>query len=173
MWQTFLHCLLVVIEVIVSFLLVAVILIQKPRSQGMGLAFGMGMGETLFGAQVGNVMTRITVALSIIFLVTTLLLTLVRATPAGRSITDTIQPTPPAASPSAPAGGAGQPFALPMPAPAGAVPASENAVPMPPANETPPAQGAAPPVVAPDIQPAKDAPAPSAPTASNEPAAPP
>jgi hypothetical protein len=40
----------------------------------MGLAFGAGMGETLFGSQVGNVLTKITVVLSVIFLINTMIL---------------------------------------------------------------------------------------------------
>ncbi len=93
-WQTLLHYFLVVIEVLVCLLLLAAILIQKPRSHGMGLSFGVGMGETLFGAQVGNVMTRITVVLSILFIVNTLFLTLFPARSHAPSITDTVQPTP-------------------------------------------------------------------------------
>jgi protein translocase SecG subunit len=40
----------------------------------MGMAFGAGVGESLFGAQVGNVLTRITIILGIVFLVNTTLL---------------------------------------------------------------------------------------------------
>ena len=50
-----LTALLVVVEIVSAVLLIGVILIQKTKSQGMGLAFGSGMGESLFGAQIGNV----------------------------------------------------------------------------------------------------------------------
>lgn len=67
--------LLTIVEVAVSLLLVTAILIQKSKTQGAGLAFGSGMGETLFGGQIGNVMTKVTVVLAVIFLVNTTVLT--------------------------------------------------------------------------------------------------
>jgi preprotein translocase subunit SecG len=63
---------LVAVEVIISLLLVAIILIQKTKSEGLGLAFGSGMGETLFGSRAGIVLTKLTVILCIVFLVNTL-----------------------------------------------------------------------------------------------------
>ena len=51
---------LLTIEVIVGIMLVGVVLIQKSRDQGLGLAFGSGMGESLFGARTGNVMMKTT-----------------------------------------------------------------------------------------------------------------
>ena len=65
---------LIAVEVIVSFLLIVIILIQKTKSEGLGLAFGSGMGETLFGSRAGNVLTRITVVLGALFLANTLVL---------------------------------------------------------------------------------------------------
>lgn len=70
-----LRVLLTVVEVAVCFLLITAILIQKSKTQGAGLAFGSGVGETLFGGQIGNVMTKITVILAIVFLVNTVALT--------------------------------------------------------------------------------------------------
>jgi preprotein translocase subunit SecG len=66
--------LLIVVEVLVGLLLIGVILLQQSKSQGMGLAFGGGMGETLFGSRAGNVLTRITIILAIVFLGNTLVL---------------------------------------------------------------------------------------------------
>ena len=68
---------LTIIEVLCSAMLLGVILIQKTKSQGVGLAFGAGMGESLFGAQMGNVLTKTTVILAILFLVNTTLLAIV------------------------------------------------------------------------------------------------
>ncbi len=65
---------LLVLEVICCFLLLTVILVQRSKSQGAGMAFGAGMGETMFGSQVGNILTRSTVILGISFLVITTLL---------------------------------------------------------------------------------------------------
>lgn len=66
--------LLMVVEIITALLLIGVILIQRTKGQGMGMAFGAGVGESLFGAQVGNVLTKITIILGVVFLVNTTLL---------------------------------------------------------------------------------------------------
>ena len=41
---------LLIIEVVSAFLLVVVILAQKSKDQGLGMAFGSGMGESLLAA---------------------------------------------------------------------------------------------------------------------------
>lgn len=103
MW---IRVILITLEVISSVLLIGVILLQRSRSEGVGLAFGAGMGETLFGARAGNVLTRATIILAAIFMVNTLLLALVysgeqpssvvrgrvRTAPASRTVTPAPQP---------------------------------------------------------------------------------
>ena len=59
---------------IVAFLLIGVVLLQRSKDQGLGLAFGSGMGETLFGSQAVNVLVKITIVLSIIFFLNTMIL---------------------------------------------------------------------------------------------------
>lgn len=69
--------LLIAVELVVSLLLILIILVQPSKSGGGlgGAAFGGGgMGEQLFGARAGNVLTKGTVLLSIVFLVNTLVL---------------------------------------------------------------------------------------------------
>ncbi|MBP8655719.1 MAG: preprotein translocase subunit SecG, partial [Kiritimatiellae bacterium] len=66
--------LLLLVEVITAFLLIVVILAQKSKDQGLGMAFGSGMGESLFGSRAGNVLTRMTVTLIIVFTITTVVL---------------------------------------------------------------------------------------------------
>lgn len=65
---------LYVLEVIVCFLLGGVILLQKPKDGGLGVSFGGGMGEALFGAQMGNVLVKGTIILGTVFLLNTLVL---------------------------------------------------------------------------------------------------
>jgi preprotein translocase subunit SecG len=65
---------LYVLEVIVCILMGIVIMLQKPKDGGLGVSFGGGMGEALFGAQMGNVLTRTTIILGSIFLINTLVL---------------------------------------------------------------------------------------------------
>ena len=72
--MTILISVLLIVEVIAAFLLIVVILAQKSKDQGLGMAFGGGMGESLFGSRAGNVLTRMTVTLAVVFMVTTMLL---------------------------------------------------------------------------------------------------
>ena len=51
---------------IVSLLLLVVILMQKPRQEGLGLAFG-GATEQVFGAETVNVFRKITIFLASLF----------------------------------------------------------------------------------------------------------
>jgi preprotein translocase subunit SecG len=80
--------LLIVVEVMSSVLLIGVILLQKSKDQGMGLAFGAGMGEALFGSRAGNVLTKATVTLGTIFLASTMLLAILFTRNTGTSIID-------------------------------------------------------------------------------------
>lgn len=69
--------LLTFVEIICCFLLIGAILMQRTRSQGIGLAFGSGIGESVFGTGAVNVLMKITIVLSIIFLINTTLLGLI------------------------------------------------------------------------------------------------
>ncbi|MGI9088579.1 MAG: preprotein translocase subunit SecG [Chthoniobacterales bacterium] len=51
---------LLVIYVLVALLMILVILMQRPKSEGLGAAFGGGMTENLFGAQTTNVLVKFT-----------------------------------------------------------------------------------------------------------------
>ena len=75
----FLIGLLIVFEVLISILLIGIILLQKSREQGLGMAFGANVGETLFGSRAGNVLTKGTIILGSLFAVNTLLIGLLYA----------------------------------------------------------------------------------------------
>ncbi len=89
---------LILVEAIVCFLLISIILVQRTKSQGVGMAFGAGMGETLFGSHIGNVLTKATTILGIIFLVNTTVLAMLgtKESSGVKTVTDTI-PVAPAA----------------------------------------------------------------------------
>ena len=70
----FLKTLFIVVEVLSCLVLIGLILLQKSKSEGLGLAFGAGAGESLFGARAGNVLSKATVVIGIIFMANTLLL---------------------------------------------------------------------------------------------------
>lgn len=93
--MAFVKVLLVIIEVIVGLLLVGIVLLQKSKDEGLGLAFGSGMGESLFGAQAATVLTKITVGLAVVFMVNTLVLD--RLYSAGRAQASLMERAPMAA----------------------------------------------------------------------------
>ena len=66
--------LLLVVLVLCSLLLIGLVLLQKSKSEGLGLAFGAGAGESLFGARAGNVLSKATVVLGVVFMAVALLL---------------------------------------------------------------------------------------------------
>ncbi|HEX8076907.1 MAG TPA: preprotein translocase subunit SecG [Chthoniobacterales bacterium] len=68
-----------VIFVLVALLMILVILMQRPKSEGLGAAFGGGMTENLFGAQTTNVLVKITGWLAGIFFALTFLLSILYA----------------------------------------------------------------------------------------------
>ena len=70
----FLKALFIVIEVLCSLMLIGLVLLQKSKSEGLGMAFGAGAGESLFGGRAGNVLSKATVVLGIVFIASTLFL---------------------------------------------------------------------------------------------------
>ena len=92
--MSFLTVLLLIFEVICSLLLMGVILIQKSKGGGLGgSAFGGGGADSMFGARAGNVLTKITITLSILFLLNTLALAFIYAGPQNPSLMDAAAPT--------------------------------------------------------------------------------
>ena len=154
---------LTVILVLDALFLILLVLIQLPKKEaGMGTAFGGGMTDALFGAGTGNVLTKATKWSAGIFLVMSLLLSILNANQVGkaRKLRDqqllTRDPAaqiavPPAASntlppagvpviPAAPAAATAAP--APAPAAATATPATPPAqAPAPSAPATPPPAG--------------------------------
>jgi preprotein translocase subunit SecG len=65
---------LLTLHVVVCLLLVLVILMQLPRSEGLGAAFGSAVTENIFGAQTTHVLAKFTVWLGVAFFAITLLL---------------------------------------------------------------------------------------------------
>jgi preprotein translocase subunit SecG len=77
--------LLIILEAACSLALIGLILLQKSKDGGLGAAFGAGGGDSLFGARAGNVLTKATVGIGIVFLVNTLILGMLFAGSAGTS----------------------------------------------------------------------------------------
>ena len=126
---------LLIVEVLAAFLLVVVILAQKSKDQGLGMAFGSGMGESLFGSRAGNVLTRMTITLAAIFMLTTIVLGILfaRGATGTGSVMDRADQEVPVApeAPAAPAAPLAAPAGSLMPAAApAAVPAETPSAPM-------------------------------------------
>lgn len=66
--------LLLVAHVVISLLLILVVLMQRPKQEGLGAAFGGGMTDQMFGAQTTNVLQKGTVYLGTLFVVLSLVL---------------------------------------------------------------------------------------------------
>lgn len=141
--------LLLVVWAIVALLMVLVILMQRPKSEGLGAAFGGGVTENIFGAQTTNVLTKITGWLAGIFFALTFTLSILYAhrgrseSALSRELRNAPAPAPAASATAAPApGNAGVPAA----SPAASVKPSDQAVgAVPPASlPVPPSASASP-----------------------------
>jgi len=66
---------LTIIHVIVCVFLILVVLLQAGKGGGMGIAFGGGGSQTVFGSSgAGNFLTRLTSITAVLFMVTSLVL---------------------------------------------------------------------------------------------------
>ena len=68
-----------VLFVLVAALMILVILMQRPKSEGLGAAFGAGVTENIFGAQTTNVLVKFTTWLAGIFFALTFALSVLYA----------------------------------------------------------------------------------------------
>lgn len=73
-WLTISINLLLVIHVIICLLLALVVLMQRPKQEGLGAAFGAGLTDQAFGARTTDVLQKGTVYLGTLFFVVTLVL---------------------------------------------------------------------------------------------------
>ena len=125
---------LIAVHLIVCVLIVLVVLMQRPRSEGLGAAFGGGMTENLFGAQTTHVLAKLTTWLAVAFFSITLLLSILTSKSAGAktAIQETLLSAPPV--PQASAAPAAAPVASPLEAPQQSAPAPAASPVASPAN---------------------------------------
>jgi preprotein translocase subunit SecG len=114
-----------VLFVLVAALMVLVILMQRPKSEGLGAAFGGGVTENIFGAQTTNVLVKFTTWLAGIFFALTFALSVLYAhhSVAGSAFRRELMKTQPAQTSPAPAGAQSSPGSSPGTTPAQASPA--------------------------------------------------
>lgn len=104
---------LLAIHVLVSLLIILLVLMQRPKSEGLGAAFGGGMTDNLFGAQGTNVLQTITRWLGCIFFGLSLTLSIFyvkkEQSKADRSLQQRLLSAPVPATPAPGAPGASDP----------------------------------------------------------------
>lgn len=110
---------LITLHIIVCIALIIVVLLQAGKGAEMGVSFGGGGSNTVFGASGGrNFMGKVTAAAAIIFMLTSLTLAYFYGQPGSSSV----MPESKAAAPAAPAAteppAAAVPAAQPMSTPA-------------------------------------------------------
>ena len=90
--------LMLIAFVTVSALLILVVLMQRPKQEGLGAAFGSGMTDQMFGAQTTNVLQKGTAYFGTAFLLLALVLSILIA---NRNYEKGIvDPPPPATDPA-------------------------------------------------------------------------
>ena len=89
---------LIILHVIVSFIMIGVILLQAGKGAEMGASFG-GSSQTIFGSRgPGTFLSKLTVAAAVIFMLTSLGLTILsKGRFASTSVIDLNKKAPPAA----------------------------------------------------------------------------
>ena len=115
-----------VLFVLVAVLMILVILMQRPKSEGLGAAFGAGVTENIFGAQTTNVLVKFTTWLAGIFFALTFALSVLYAhhSVASSAFRRELMKNQPATQSSpAPAGAQSSPASSPATKPAQASPA--------------------------------------------------
>jgi protein translocase, SecG subunit len=114
-----------VLFVLVAALMVLVILMQRPKSEGLGAAFGAGVTENIFGAQTTNVLVKFTTWLAGVFFVLTFALSVLYAhhSIASSAFRRELMKTQPAETSPAPVGPQTSPASSPATTPAKASPA--------------------------------------------------
>lgn len=152
--------------VLVCLLIVLLVLMQRPKQEGLGAAFGAGVTDQIWGSQTTNVLQKGTVILGVLFFVFSITLTVLEASKSreltGMKVPTTTVVAPDPAASLPPLGSPGSPIVINS-ALAPEVPAVDGIPAALPVETTPPATPAeAAPAVPAESDPA--APAVAAPT---------
>lgn len=93
---------LVTIHILVSILMIIMVLLQAGKGSSLGAALGGGGSQTLFGpAGSGNILTKFTTGLAIIFMVTSISLAHVSGKNSSSSVMSNIKQEQPIKADSA------------------------------------------------------------------------
>jgi preprotein translocase subunit SecG len=135
-----------VLFVLVAALMILVILMQRPKSEGLGAAFGAGVTENIFGAQTTNVLVKFTTWLAGIFFALTFALSVLYAhhSVASSAFRRELMKNQPAQTSPAPAAAKPSPAGSPIQSSPGASTAPSSGASVSPTNSaSPPSSPAA------------------------------
>ena len=96
-----LYTLILIVHVFVSFVLIAVILLQAGRGDGLSDSFGGGAAQSMFGTRGAVYLTRATTVCATVFMLTSLSLA-VSSVQRGRSLMERAAAASPAKTAPAP-----------------------------------------------------------------------
>ena len=140
-WLPIIIQLLLVVFVLVCLLMTLLILMQRPKQEGLGAAFGASVTDQVFGARTTNVLQRGTVYLwSMFFILSLALAILIGHQNKQKGLTREVRPQPVAEKPTAAQPAVVPPAAATAPeTPATPAPATPDApaTPATPATATP------------------------------------
>jgi preprotein translocase subunit SecG len=110
-----------IMHLVVALGLILIVLLQSGKGADIGAAFGGGSSQTVFGGRgAATFLSKMTTAFAILFMVTSIVLTILSAQRGSTSVISDEKPAPAAQSaPAAPA--------PPAPAPPGSAPAAPAA----------------------------------------------
>jgi preprotein translocase subunit SecG len=112
-----------IVHLLVAMGLILIVLLQSGKGSDIGAAFGGGSSQTVFGGRgAATFLSKVTTALAILFMVTSIVLTILSAQRGTSSVVTEDRPAPAA------------------PAPPGAPPSPAPAAPAAPAPPAPPAK---------------------------------
>lgn len=80
------NTLILVIHVITCCFLIIFVLLQAGKGADAGATFGSSLGQTYFGSQGGNILTKITSVLAIVFMLTSIALTVIHHQKTSKSV---------------------------------------------------------------------------------------
>ena len=115
-----------ILHLLVTLGLILIVLLQSGKGADIGAAFGGGSSQTVFGGRgAATFLSKLTSALAILFMLTSLTLTILASQRGSSTVIGTEAPQPAQSAPRE--GGAPAPAAPVAPAPAGQAPAAPAA----------------------------------------------
>lgn len=97
------YTLITVLHVFATLFLILVILLQTGKGSAMGSGLGAGSSQTMFGASgAGNVLTKITTGVAVLFMVTSLTLAVLGSKRESSSVLTSVEQPATNVNPQAP-----------------------------------------------------------------------